>query len=234
MARFKGFSPTRATPGGSAVSGTAITCVSDVAAICRTWLQADARHEQAAFLAARRLPCGLAFGSGSGLPVGGDHAPGAVERAFAQLEAEQPVALERARQRQLAGLGGREAEAGVIGRVAEQDYRAMATRLRRRERVVHQRSPDAELAGGSLHRQRAEHERRDAPDADVPQPHGAHQAALAHGRQGKAFGGRASVAQALAGARMAVVAKAGIQQRFARSDVRGSFRTDRERSGIGE
>ena len=57
---------------------------------------------------------------------------------------------------------------------------------------------------------------------------------LAHGRQGKAFGGRASVAQALAGARMAVFAKAGIQQRFTRSDVRGSFRTDRERSGFGE
>ena len=60
------------------------------------------------------------------------------------------------------------------------------------------------------------------------------QAALAHGRQGKAFGGRASVAQALAGARMAVVAKAGIQQRFTRGDVRGSLRTDRERSGIGD
>ncbi len=110
----------------------------------------------------------------------------------------------------------------------------MATRLRRRERVVHQRSSDAELATGCLHRQRAEHERRDAPGADVPQPHGSDHAALAHGRQGKAFGGRASVAQALAGAHMAVVAKAGIQQRLARSDVRGSFRTDRERSGIGD
>ena len=109
----------------------------------------------------------------------------------------------------------------------------MAARLRRRERVVHQRSPDAELAGGSLHRQRAEHERRDAPGADVPQPHGPDQPALAHGRQGKAFGGRASVAQALAGARMAVVAKAGIQQRLARSDVRGPLAADRERSGVG-
>src|SRR6185437_16072745 len=47
-------------------------------------------------------------------------------------------------------------------------------------------------------------------------------------------GGRASVAQALAGARMAVVAKAGIQQRLARGDVRGSLCTDCERSGIGD
>src|SRR5258707_11419218 len=37
-----------------------------------------------------------------------DHAPGAIERALAQLEAEQAVAFERAGQRQLAGLGGRE------------------------------------------------------------------------------------------------------------------------------
>ena len=99
---------------------------------------------------------------------------------------------------------GREAEAGVIGRIAEQDHRAMAARLRRRERVVHQRGADAELAAGSLDRQRAEHQRRYAPGADVPQPHGSDQPALAHGREGKAFGGRASVAQALAGARMAV------------------------------
>ena len=109
----------------------------------------------------------------------------------------------------------------------------MAARFRGRERVVHQRGSDAELAAGCIDRQRAEHERRDAPGADVPQPHGPDQSALAHGRKGKAFGGRASVAQALAGAHMAVSAKAGIQQRFARDDVRGSLRTDRERSGIG-
>ena len=52
-------------------------------------------------------------------------------------------------------------------------------------------------------------------------------------REGKAFGGRTSVAQALAGAHMAVHAKAGIQQRFTRNDVRGTFRTDHERSGVG-
>src|SRR5258707_9103245 len=108
----------------------------------------------------------------------------------------------------------------------------MATRLRRRERVVHQRGPDAELAGGCLYRQRAEHERRDTPGADVPQPHGADQPALAHDREAKAFGGRASVAEALAGAHLAVCAKAGIQQRFACNDVRCPLRADREWSGI--
>ena len=59
------------------------------------------------------------------------------------------------------------------------------------------------------------------------------QQTLAHGRKRKAFGGRASVAQALAGAQMAVFAKAGIEQRLTRHDVRCSFRTDSERSGVG-
>ena len=37
-------------------------------------------------------------------------------------------------------LSCREAEAGVVRRVAEQDHRAMAARLGRRQRVIHQRS----------------------------------------------------------------------------------------------
>src|SRR5215468_8435514 len=108
----------------------------------------------------------------------------------------------------------------------------MATRLRRRERVVHQRGPDPELAGGAIHRERAEYERRASPGADVPQPQRPDQAALMHRREGEAFGGRASVAQALTGAQMAVLAKAGIKQRFTGDDVRGLLRTDRERSGL--
>ncbi|BBC03115.1 hypothetical protein BE61_85800 [Bradyrhizobium elkanii USDA 61] len=69
----------------------------------------------------------------------------------------------------------------------------------------------------------------------MPQPHGSNQpAVLAHGRKAQAFGGRASVAQALAGARLAIRAKAGIQQRFACDDVRATLRTDRERGGISD
>src|ERR1700758_3650583 len=108
----------------------------------------------------------------------------------------------------------------------------MATRSRRRERVVHQRGPDPQLAVGAADRERAEDERRDAPGADVPQPHGSDQPAQRNRREGKAFGGPTSVTQALAGARMAVVAKAGIKQRLARNDVGSPLRTDRERSGF--
>jgi len=45
------------------------------------------------------------------------------------------------------------------------------------------------------------------------------QQTLAHGRKREAFGRRASVAQALTGAHLAALAKAGIQQRFARDHV---------------
>src|SRR3978361_1200701 len=61
-----------------------------------------------------------------------DNAPEVVERALAQLEAKQAVAFERAGQRQFAGFPGGEAEPRVIGRIPEQDHRAMAARLRRR------------------------------------------------------------------------------------------------------
>jgi hypothetical protein len=53
-----------------------------------------------------------------------------------------------------------------------------------------------------------------------------------HRGQRKAGGGCTSVAQALAGAAMAVLAKAGIQQRFTGGDVGSTLGTDRERSGI--
>src|SRR5438445_638395 len=48
----------------------------------------------------------------------------------------------------------------------------------------------------------------------------------------EAFGRGASVAQALAGAHLAILAKAGIEQRFTGDDVRSPLRTDRERSSF--
>ena len=102
----------------------------------------------------------------------------------------------------------------------------MAGRFGGRQRVMHQRGADAELAAGRIDRQRAQHQRREPPaltchNRSVPT---SRPSPLAHGREGEAFGGRASVAQALAGAQMAVVAKAGIEQRFTGSDVRGTLR----------
>jgi hypothetical protein len=56
---------------------------------------------------------------------------------------------------------------------------------------------------------------------------------LAHGRKRQAFGRRAPGAQALAGAGIAIFAKAGIEQRFAPSDIRGALCADREPGGAG-
>jgi len=60
------------------------------------------------------------------------------------------------------------------------------------------------------------------------------QQTLAQRRKRKAFGGRLSVAQALARAQLAVDAESRIEQGLARNDVRGTLAADRERSGIGE
>ena len=80
----------------------------------------------------------------------------------------------------------------------------MTAPLRGRQRVVYQRGSDAELAARRIDRQRAKHQRSRAPGADVPQPQRSDQPALRYDRKREAFGGRASVAQALASAGMAV------------------------------
>src|SRR6185437_6447949 len=136
--------------------------------------------------------------------------------------------LERPGQRQFGGPSRREAEAGIIGRVAEQDHRAMAASPGSGKGVIHQRRADAEPAVTTIDRERSQHQRRDAAGTDGPQPYGSDQLPLAHRREGKAFGGRASVTQPLAGAHLAVGAKAGIEQRLARDDVRRPLRADRE------
>lgn len=83
-----------------------------------------------------------------------DHARSAVERAVDEFEAEQALALERAGQHQLRGLLRRKAEAGVIGRVAEQQHGAVAAGRRLSERMRRQRRAKAQASG-----------RRDPPPA---------------------------------------------------------------------
>ena len=59
-----------------------------------------------------RVSCGRGLRLRRRLAGRHDHAPGAVERALAQLEAEQAVALERAGQRQFAGLAAPRSRSG--------------------------------------------------------------------------------------------------------------------------
>ena len=103
----------------------------DNAAKARSWFaktclhgSGDVRHDRGLALPGPDGRCFRLLGAGRN-----DHAPCVVEPAFDQFEAEQALALERARQRQFAGPGTGEAEARVIRRVAEQNDRAMATRL---------------------------------------------------------------------------------------------------------
>jgi hypothetical protein len=98
------------------------------------------------------------------------------------------------------------------------------------DRMAHQRGADAERTAVRLDRQRAEHERGHAARADAPQPERPVDAAEMLAHEGEAFGGQASVAKALAGTSLAIGAKAGVQQPFARRDVADLLRTDRERS----
>src|SRR5882724_12359835 len=88
------------------------------------------------------------------LPGRHDHSGCTLKRALAQLQSEQAAALERARQRQFAGLEIGKAETAVIRRVAEQDHRAMATFARGRQSLIDQRGAHTELAKCRIDRER--------------------------------------------------------------------------------
>lgn len=111
-----------------------------------------------------------------------DQARSAFKRSLAQFDSEQPVALERAGQEKVASFECRETEARVIRRIAKQDHGAMAVRLRKLERALHQCGAHAKLAMGRSDRERTERQRGDAPGADVPQPHASNQLAVANRR----------------------------------------------------
>src|SRR5580704_2052853 len=99
---------------------------------------------------------------GQKFPGSADHAAGAGERRRLEFQPEEPVALEAAGHPQAAGLRGAEAEAAVIGRVADQKDGAVAGEPRTRDGAAHQRRADAAVAVIRMHRERAEQKRRTA------------------------------------------------------------------------
>src|SRR6516162_9465941 len=74
-----------------------------------------------------RRRCGWLAVTAAGCP---DEAMGAVERARRQLDRQEPRPLVRARQRKSGGRNGGESELAVVGRIADQQDRAMAEPLR--------------------------------------------------------------------------------------------------------
>ena len=70
----------------------------------------------------------------------------AVEAARDELMAEQAAPIAETRQPELAGLLGREAEAAVVGRIADQQHGGVAALPGNPHGVAHQRAADAVLA----------------------------------------------------------------------------------------
>ena len=79
-----------------------------------------------------------------------------VERAFFQLERQQPVPLVRAGHGKRSGLFGREAEAPVVRRIADQQDRPVAEPARLGDGMAHQRRADAGVLQRRLDGERSE------------------------------------------------------------------------------
>ena len=144
---------------------------------------------------ARRPDCGIAFAGRA------DQAARAVERARHEFEREQAVLL----------VAGRAATARRSSRPRSRSGRSTARRrpaarrdgralLASRERTLHQRRCRCRGCGVGMHRERAEQQRRAAaPGRDVPEPHGADDAAVFDRDERQAVGRQAAFAQALGG-----------------------------------
>src|SRR5262249_1694128 len=127
-----------------------------------------------------------------------DQAAGAVERARHQLARQEPVLLVAAREPQVTGLLTRKAEPGVVGRVADQEYGAVAEPPSVIERPAYQGAADAAAAVVRVHGQRAEQQRRPGnAGRDVPEPDRADDAAAVAGDEREPGGRAAAFAQAL-------------------------------------
>ena len=182
-------------------------------------------HENLAVLLRRRAAAALAPGVRwrARSPLAASSAAGD------EFEREQPVPLERTGQLQSGGFLGRKAESAVIGRVADQDDRAMAEPARIAKRAPHQRGADAAVAAIRRDRDRPQQQSRLAAAAgDVPEPRGADHAPAVGGDEAQSLGRQAAVAQTLRGLAVAAAAEGLVEQRLARFDVGRPFLTQRD------
>ena len=141
-------------------------------------------------------------------------APGTSSRA------SRRCALVRAGHPQRAGLLGREAEAAIVGRIADQQHGAVAEPRAASRGAPHQRRADPAAAPRVVDRERAEQQRRPRrPGRNVPQPDGADDAPSFGRDERQAFRRQAIFAQPLGRLGDSARRRRRVEQRLARRDV---------------
>src|SRR6478736_2078 len=118
-------------------------------------------------------------------PIRPDRAGYVVEGAVDQFGDQQAAVIDRPRHRRPALRNRLEADAAVIGLVANQDDEAMPLRLGIAQRTIEQHATDAALPERRLDRQRPEHQGRRIADADRQLPHRADQQCADPCREGE-------------------------------------------------
>src|SRR5215204_3781226 len=108
-------------------------------------------------------------------PVRPDIAGDAFEAALDQLCYQEAAVIDRTRHGRAPLRYDLEADAAVIGLVADQNDQAMALGLGIPQRAIEQHAADAALSERRLDRQGPEHQGRRVADADRQLPHGADQ-----------------------------------------------------------
>jgi hypothetical protein len=152
-------------------------------------------------------------------------APGVSSSARKRVRSTGPGSSSRAVQRRV------KAEAGVKGRIADKQHRAMTQRRGAIQRFAHKIRANAEAAMRADDRERAEQQGGGAAGIDVPAPQRPDKRAPILRDERQAARREAIVAQALACLGEAGGAKGLIQQRLARVRVCGALRPDDDGRG---
>ena len=116
-------------------------------------------------------------------PVRTDRAGNIGERAIDEFRHQQAVVVDRSRHGRPALRNRLEADAAVIGLVADQQHQAMALGLGVLQRALQQRAADAAAAKRRLDRQRPQQQRPGIADADRQLAHRTHQQRADPGRE---------------------------------------------------
>jgi Pili and flagellar-assembly chaperone, PapD N-terminal domain len=132
-------------------------------------------------------------------PCRDDAAGGAVKTTGGQLQPEEASPLHRTRHMEAVGRIGREAEARVVLRIADQDHRRVAKQLGAVERHLHQPGADALATEMRFDRQRAEEQGRPVAGAHVPEAERTAERIAVAGDERQTRSGQTALAQTLGG-----------------------------------
>jgi len=156
----------------------------------------------------------------------------ASERALFQFKRKKAVAIDRPRHVQRAGCSRGKSESFIIGRIANEQDRAMTEAARALDAFPNQKASKSAALEARVDRQRTQQQGVAIARAHMPESHCADQFAICDDDERETACGRATLAQTFAGFPKPVWSERGVEQAFARRPVIGPLLADKRYGAV--